>query len=76
MSKIGQSEVIKFLEKQKKPLIRSEIAEALKERPGKISFILSKLIEHEEIEYIQLDYKESQKKYGLKRRTKVYFLKK
>jgi Mn-dependent DtxR family transcriptional regulator len=71
---MSQSQIIDYLKKQKEPVSRLKIATDLKEDPSKISNCLKKLIKHKEVGFIELDYKQAQKKHNLKRRCKEYFL--
>lgn len=70
---MGQGEVIEFLQKQKEPLSSGEIAYFMKEPPSKISRIISKLLEFSEIEYVEIDRKESMKRVGSRRRILLYY---
>lgn len=71
---MGQEEVIKFLEKQKNPLSSGEIASAMNENKNKISVIISKLLKHGEINYIEINRLKALDNYGCKRRMKLYYI--
>lgn len=74
---MGQDEVIDFLEKSEKPVCRRQIAEALKESPIKISHIVQRLIQTNQIKCVEFDRRQTAKALGLDRplrRTRFYYL--
>ena len=71
---MGQGDVIEFLRKQKEPLSRREIAEKMNECDTKISAILRKLCEYEEVHSIEIDRLEAMIKYNSKRGLKVFYI--
>jgi len=72
--KISQEEVIDILEKEKKPLAISEIAEKLNHLNKKrIHVIIKCLLEHEEIKCIEIPVDLSMKMYKVKRRMRLYY---
>ena len=71
---MGQYEVITFLKKQKQPLSRREIAEKMKECETKISAILRKLCDYNEVKSIEINRLEAMIKYNSKRRLKVFYV--
>jgi hypothetical protein len=71
---MGQEEVINFLLEIKRPVSRAYIAECLNAHPCQVSKILNKLLKHNEIKIISLDYKESQAKYKVNRRMREYYI--
>jgi hypothetical protein len=71
---MGQQQIISFLEKQDKPLTRSEIAKGIGASPDNVTKRLRVLIDHHEVNFIEVDYKEAQRIYKLKRRVKVYYV--
>jgi len=71
---MGQYEVIKFLKKQDKPLSRGEIAMQMHECATKISGILRKLIENNDIKFLEVNRLEANLKYNCNRRLKIYFI--
>ena len=73
---MGQSEIAKLLEIASKPLLTREICLILNCEQKKVSEDLSKLLKHEEIDYIELDKDTSYKKYGCKHKMRLYFIKK
>lgn len=74
---MGQEEVIKILEKNKKPMSRSQIAEGLELDPIKVSHILRILLKHNDIKCFELDrfqaaqYLDRDRPH---RRTRFYYL--
>ena len=78
MWRIGQGEVIKFLESCNEPVTRTQIAEAMKEEAVKISHILADLIRWQEIEFIEFsaEITKTMVGYSTGRRTRFYFVKK
>ena len=71
---MGQGEVIKFLEKQNKPMTRGEIAKGMGECPIKTSTLIRKLIKKKEILFKEIDRIEAFEYHKCYRRCKVYFL--
>jgi len=72
--KMGQREVIEFLKKQKEPLSRGQIAEGMNECATKISAILRKLCEYDEVQYIEVDRTIGMQKYRTQRRLRVFYV--
>lgn len=71
---MGQSEVIKLLEKSKVPLSAKEIADAMKETEQKISRILCILLRYNEIESVELSTQLSMKFFKCCRRMRLYYV--
>jgi len=73
---MGQSEIIKFLEKCDKPMTRKQIAEAMNEDAIKISHILKNLVKWAEVQFEEYTGEEIKEIAGYHpgRRTRVYFL--
>jgi DNA-binding MarR family transcriptional regulator len=71
---MGQSEVIEFLKQKKEPLSAGEIAKAMCENPSKIGAILSRLLKHDEVLFIEIDRLQSMKRCGCKKRIRLYYL--
>ncbi len=73
--KIGQAEVVHFLEKCTKPKTRKQIAEAIECDPVRISHILKDLLRWKEIKFIEYDREKASTLVGyvLLRRTKFYY---
>lgn len=78
VKKIGQTEVIDFLESCETPVSRKQIADALNEECVKISHIIAKLLKWSEIEFIEYSGKAVTELAGYSpgRRTRFYFVKK
>lgn len=75
--KIGQDKIIKLLEKEKRPMSRSQIAKSLKTDSCKVSHILNVLLKQGVIKCSELDRKMALyflKTKNLKRRTRVYYI--
>ncbi len=70
---MGQQEVMEFLEKQKEPLSRGEIAFFMKDNPIKISAILNKLLANEDVKAIEINSEDAMKRLGCKRRMNLYY---
>lgn len=73
---MGQQEVYDFLMEQERPVGRREIADAVKSAPSAVGKVLRVMIKHGEVNYITIDYKKARKKYGLKKRTREYYIRK
>lgn len=76
MVNIGQEEVLKVLEKEKRPLGRKDIAERLGQTGETVSHHLKKLLIHNEIKCIVLDRNQAKEFFKCSRshRTKVYYV--
>ena len=75
--KIGQEEVLELLEKEKKPLGRSQIAEILQIDACVASKIIKHLLNHNEIKCIEIDRIKAQKIFKDKticRRLRLYYV--
>lgn len=74
---MSQSEILELLEKEKFPLSLGEICEKLGDDSNnakyKINKVLSKLIQHKEIRFIELDRTLSMKFLGCKRGIRLYY---
>jgi len=75
VKKIGQSEVIKLLEKASEPLSVGQIATMLDDDQKKISNDLNKMIQYKEVKYKEITKEIALKKYNCKRRMRLYFTK-
>lgn len=74
---MGQIEVLKILEKEKRPICRRQIADKLKTSPIKVSHILNKLLKMKEICCVEYDRIQTAKMLGLKsnlRRTRFFYI--
>lgn len=76
MNKIGQAEIINFLERCDKPMTRKQIAEAMNEDAIKVSHILKNLVRWAEVQFLELSGEEIKEVAGYYpgRRTRVYFI--
>lgn len=74
---MGQAEVIEFLNKQKEPASRKQIADAIGCSPIHVSHTLKKLLDEKEIKCIELDRHQAGKLLGLDRafrRMRLYYI--
>jgi predicted transcriptional regulator len=71
---LGQNDVIQLLEKANKPLSRKEIAEALGWRETKVTDIICKLLQYNEVKCQELTHEYALKFYGCKRKMRIYFV--
>ena len=74
---MGQFEICELLKNYKKPLPRFMIARLLNEDPNKVSKLLNKLLDHNEIKCIEIDRIEAKKLFGDNspyRRLRLYYL--
>jgi Mn-dependent DtxR family transcriptional regulator len=73
---MSQFDIITLLEKKGEPLCRSQIALELNQNPCKVSHTLKRLIEIEEISFIEYNIQTVQRKFNLKvpKRTRFYFI--
>jgi hypothetical protein len=72
---MGQSDILKLLEKEEKPLPVGMIAKKLNENQKKISLLLSKLLKFNEVDCVEIDRLEALSKYGCKRRLRLWYVK-
>ena len=73
---MGQEIILNLLEREKRPFSRMQIAEELNENCNKISELLRKMIDHEEIKFYEIDRNKAREMFGDKapnRRMKLYF---
>lgn len=70
---MGQSDVIKLLEKTEKPLSVGEIAKLLKDDQKKVSKDLNKMLQYREVDFLEIDRFEAQKNYNCKHRMRLWF---
>ena len=75
MKTIGQEELIDILDRLTKPASRGEIAKIGNKDPIWVSHMLCKLIQHNEVQCIEIDSEESAK-FGCRRKIRLYYLKK
>ncbi len=74
---MGQAEVIEYLEKNKGPQSRKQIADAVGCDVTKASHIIRKLLDNKEIKCIEVDRKRAGKMLGLGRsfrRMRFYYI--
>ena len=77
MFNLGQEEILRLLEKKKNPVSCCEIAEELNVNRISVNNTLSKMIEHNEVKFIEISRIEAKEKYGDKaplRRMRLYFV--
>lgn len=72
---MGKQEVADYLKTQTEPKARIEIAEALDQDPNKVSETIRKLLSDGDLDYVELDRKESLTRFKCKRRMRLFFLK-
>lgn len=74
---MGQEEILEFLKKQQKPLSRGQIASGLNCDGVKVSHLIRKLLDQNEIRYIEINRYEAKNIIGNNspcRRCKIYFI--
>jgi hypothetical protein len=71
---MGQSDILRLLEKEQKPLPVGTIAKKLNECQKKISILLRKLLKYNEVDCIEIDRIEAMKKYKCKHRMRLWFV--
>lgn len=74
---MGQYEIIKVLEKHKKPISRREIASELNINPRIVSHHIQKLLFHNEIKCIEIDRNQAREYFKENlpsRRMRLYYL--
>lgn len=71
---MGQGEIIELLEKENKPLSRTEIAVKLDTSPIKVSIRIAKLLKHNEIKCIEIPRDLALKMYKCRKRMRVYYV--
>jgi len=74
--KIGQSEIIDFLKECKEPVTRKQIAEGLEYDPIRVSRLLRRLVNFQEVDYIEYSRDKASELVGyiLLRRTRFFFI--
>lgn len=75
-SKEMQEKIIKILEKSKKPLSRTEIAETLKANPNTVSMRVKQLLKSKDICCIEINREQALENYHSKRRMRLYYIRK
>jgi len=71
---MSQQDVIKILEKNKKPLAVIDIAKLINDDPYKVSKELARMLKYSEVYFIEIDRFEAMKRYNCKRRMRLWFL--
>lgn len=76
MVKIGQGEIIEFLERCEIPVTRRQIAEKLDYDPIKVSHLLKNLLKFNEVGFVEHPHEKASELVGyvLLRRTRFFFL--
>jgi len=69
-----QSDVIEVLEKNKKPMSRTDIAKELNEDINLISHIIARLVKAHDIKCIEINRIQAMKLYHCKRRMRLYYI--
>lgn len=73
---MSQQQILDLLQKKKEPLSRSQIAEQLNQDPIKVSHLLCKLIDTNEISFKEFDRHKASEMNNVTvyRRTRFYFV--
>ena len=71
---MGKEEVYSVLEKNKKPMSRTDIAKEANLSLCLASHIISRLVRGKEIKIIEIDREQAMKLYRCKRRMRLYFV--
>lgn len=71
---MSQADVLRVLNKKKKPLSCLEISKILGDDLVHVSHLLSKLIKHRDIKVIEIDKEEARKKYNCKQRMRLFYV--
>lgn len=71
---MSQSEVIKVLEKSNEPLSVGQIAKILDDNQKKISKDLNKMLQYNEICFVEINKEIALEKYNCKHRMRLYFV--
>ena len=71
---MSQEEVIRILEKVKKPLSRTEIAKILNKDLINISHSIARLIKGHQIKIIEIDREQAMIEFHCKRRMRLYYI--
>ena len=69
-----QEDVLKVLEKVKRPLSRTEIAQMLQEDICLVSHLIARLIKGRDIKIIEIDRNQAMEKFHCKRRMRLYYV--
>jgi DNA invertase Pin-like site-specific DNA recombinase len=69
-----QAEIIELLEKEKRPMSRSEIARTLNESEIKVSLRIRKMIKWKDIKFVEVDRLQAMEKYHCNRRLRLYYV--
>lgn len=70
---MGQQEIEELLREQKRPMAGREIAELLDESSKKIFKLINKLLENDDILFIELDRVNAKKLFNSNKRMKLYY---
>ena len=74
---MGQDEILKCLQKHKEPISRKQISDETDYNPIKVSHLIKKLLDNEDIKCIEMDRIQAGKMLGMKspfRRTRFYYI--
>jgi transcriptional regulator of NAD metabolism len=71
---MSQEKILEILEKNKKPMSRSEIAITLSASLSLISHNIARLIKAKDIKIIEIDREQALKIYHCKRRMRLYYI--
>lgn len=71
---MGQGEIIEILKNNKSPMRGREIAELLHQDFKNIINTISKLLKYGELKYIEVDRIDALKKFGSKRKLRLYYI--
>ena len=71
---MSQGDILEVLEKAKKPLCRTEIANIIKLDPIQVSHNLRRLVKGRSVKIIEINREQAMKFYRCKRRMRLYYL--
>jgi len=71
---VSQRDVIKILEKAEEPLSVGEIAKILDDNQKKISKDINKMLQYDEVCFVEINKEVALEKYKCKHRMRLYFV--
>jgi hypothetical protein len=70
---MSQGDILKVLEKAKRPMSRTEIAKELNSDESLVSHCISRMVKGRDIKVIELDRIQAMEGYHCKRRMRLYY---
>lgn len=71
---MGQSEILDILEREKKPLSRTQIAKFLHQDVTLVSRVIARMIKNESVKIVEISREQAKVMFNCRRRMRMYYV--